>query len=204
MINLEAFSSSVLTCVRAAGVIALSAPPPQPPRGPPCVPDPPAPGPRDTSAQAFESLWAKRPQRTGCRRSCKGRHCPSERTTPRTGGAHPEPGLGAQPATAPQCQWWGPAAPGQPETVHPRRRPEPGGRAPRRFPAGGRALPPARWVAPGQAESAWRTPLALAIALGQRAQGGTGPLRAAVPAAVARWASGALVPAGQPPCAGRA
>ena len=64
------------------------------------LPVPPAPGPLEAYAQAFDDLFTKRPQRAGFRRYLEGLLLPTERNKTLTGVANTEPVLGAQHPTA--------------------------------------------------------------------------------------------------------
>jgi hypothetical protein len=80
------------------------------------LPVPPAPGPLESYAQAFDDLFPKRTQRASFRRYLEGLLLPSERNKNLTGLAHTEPVVGAQHPVAQRLQWfltestWDPAA----------------------------------------------------------------------------------------------
>src|ERR671926_1246821 len=70
------------------------------------LPVPPAPGPLDAYAQAFDDLFAKRTQRAGFRRYLEGLLLPTERNKTLTALANTEPLLGAQRKEAQSLQWF--------------------------------------------------------------------------------------------------
>lgn len=80
------------------------------------LPVPPAPGPLETYAQAFDDLFAKRTQRAAFRRYLEGLLLPTERNKTLTGLANTTPVIDAQHPMAQRLQWfltestWDPAA----------------------------------------------------------------------------------------------
>src|ERR671927_1581974 len=70
------------------------------------LPVPPAPGPLEAYAQAFDDLFAKRTQRAGFRRSLEGLLLPTERNKTLTALANTEPVRGAQHPMAQRLQWF--------------------------------------------------------------------------------------------------
>jgi SRSO17 transposase len=85
------------------------------------LPVPPAPGPLETYAQAFDDLFAKRTQRAGFRRYLEGRLLPTERNKTLTGLANTEPVLGAHHAMAQRFQWFLTESTWAPEVINQRR-----------------------------------------------------------------------------------
>jgi SRSO17 transposase len=85
------------------------------------LPVPPAPGPLEAYAQAFDDLFPKRTQRAGFRRYLEGLLLPTERNKTLTGLANTEPGRGAQHATAQRLQWFLTESPWAPEALKQRR-----------------------------------------------------------------------------------
>ena len=85
------------------------------------LPVPPAPGPLEAYAQAFDDLFTKRPQRAGFRRYLEGLLWPTERNKTLTGVANTEPVLGAQHPTAQRLQWFLTESTWTPEAVNQRR-----------------------------------------------------------------------------------
>lgn len=70
------------------------------------LPVPPAPGPLETYARAFDGLFSHRSQRDQFRRYLEGLLLPSERNKTFTGLANTEPGKGATDAAAQRLQWF--------------------------------------------------------------------------------------------------
>src|SRR6516165_4015913 len=70
------------------------------------LPVPPAPGPLEAYAQAFDDLFTKRTQREGFRRYLEGLLLPTERNKTLTGLANTEPVVGAQDQQAQFLQWF--------------------------------------------------------------------------------------------------
>jgi SRSO17 transposase len=85
------------------------------------LPVPPAPGPLETYAQAFDDLFPKRTQRAGFRRSLAGLLLPSERNKTLTGLANTEPIVGAQHPAAQRLQRFLTESTWAPEAINQRR-----------------------------------------------------------------------------------
>src|SRR5262245_51957463 len=85
------------------------------------LPVPPAPGPLETYAQAFDDLFAKRTQRAAFRRYLEGLLLPTERNQTLTGLANTAPVIDAQHPAAQRLQWFLTASPWAPETIKQRR-----------------------------------------------------------------------------------
>jgi hypothetical protein len=85
------------------------------------LPVPPAPGPLEAYAQAFDDLFTKRTQRAGFRRYLEGLLLPTERNKTLTGLANTEPVRGAQHATAQRFQWFLTESTWAPEALNQRR-----------------------------------------------------------------------------------
>lgn len=85
------------------------------------LPVPPAPGPLDAYAQAFDDLFAKRTQRAGFRRYLEGLLLPTERNKTLTALANTEPVRGAQHPMAQRLQWFLTESTWAPEVLNQRR-----------------------------------------------------------------------------------
>ena len=85
------------------------------------LPVPPAPGPLETYAQAFDDLFAKRTQRAAFRRYLEGLLLPSERHKTLTGLANTAPVVAAQHPAAQRLQWFLTESTWAPEAVNHRR-----------------------------------------------------------------------------------
>src|ERR671927_1130296 len=85
------------------------------------IPVPPAPGPLETYAQAFDDLFAKRPQRAAFRRYLEGLLLPTERNKTLTGLANTAPVVDAQHPAAQRLQWFLTESTWAPEAINQRR-----------------------------------------------------------------------------------
>jgi SRSO17 transposase len=85
------------------------------------LPVPPAPGPLETYAQAFDDLFPKRTQREGFRRYLEGLLLPTERNKTLTGLTNTEPVVGAQHPAAQRLQWFLTESTWTPEAINQRR-----------------------------------------------------------------------------------
>lgn len=85
------------------------------------LPVPPAPGPLETYAQAFDDLFAKRTQRAAFRRYLEGLLLPTERNKTLTGLANAAPVVDAQHPAAQRLQWFLTESTWAPEAINQRR-----------------------------------------------------------------------------------
>lgn len=85
------------------------------------LPVPPAPGPLETYAQAFDDLFVKRTQRAAFRRYLEGLLLPSERNKTLTGLANTAPVIAAQHPAAQRLQWFLTESTWAPEAMNHRR-----------------------------------------------------------------------------------
>jgi SRSO17 transposase len=85
------------------------------------LPVPPAPGPLETYAQAFDDLFAKRMQRAAFRRYLEGLFLPTERNKTLTGLANAAPVVDAQHPAAQRLQWFLTESTWAPEAINQRR-----------------------------------------------------------------------------------
>lgn len=85
------------------------------------LPVPPAPGPLETYAHAFDDLFAKRTQRAAFRRYLEGLLLPTERNKTLTGLANTAPVIDAQHPAAQRLQWFLAESTWAPEAINQRR-----------------------------------------------------------------------------------